>query len=41
MKLGGFAQLVEWKWMDDGRMGARRFRDGEEKENGGKGKSRS
>ena len=34
MKLGGFARLVVLKWMDDGRMGAGRFHDGEEKENG-------
>ena len=41
MKLGGFARLVVWKWMDDGRMGAERFRDGKEKENDRKGESGS
>ena len=41
MKLGGFARLVVWEWVDDGMMGSVTVTRWEEGEAGGKGKTGS
>ena len=41
VKLGGFARLIVWEWVDDGRMGSVTVKRWEEGEAGGKGKMES